>query len=203
MGITERKERDKQEMRQKILDAAMHMFLEEGYNKTSIRNIAEMIEYSPATIYLYYKDKDELLYAVQKMAFDKLLETFDKEANDPDPMLRLAQICRSYVHFGLANPELYDLMFIIRAPMNVDDAIHKTNGRDCFSIVFECLQECMSKNLLRFEDPRIGILSVWSMGHGLVSLEVRCRLKVLEIAEGDVKALLDQSIEDYIRLIKR
>jgi len=61
----------------------------------------------------------------------------------------------------------------------------------------------MSKNLLRFEDPRIGMLSLWSMGHGLVSLEVRCRLKVLEIAEGDVRALLDQSIEDYIRLIKR
>ena len=179
------------------------MFLEEGYNKTSIRNIAEMIEYSPATIYLYYKDKDELLYEVQKTAFDKLLETFDNEASDPDPMLRLAQICRSYVRFGLENPELYDLMFIIRAPMNVDEKIHQTNGRDCFSIVLECLTECMSKNLLRFEDPRIGMLSLWSMGHGLVSLEVRCRLKVLEIAEGDVRALLDQSIEDYIRLIKR
>jgi len=203
MGITERKERDKQEMRQRIIDAAMHMFLEEGYNKTSIRNIAEMIEYSPATIYLYYKDKDELLYEVQKTAFDKLLETFDNEASDPDPMLRLAQICRSYVRFGLENPELYDLMFIIRAPMNVDEKIHQTNGRDCFSIVLECLTECMSKNLLRFEDPRIGMLSLWSMGHGLVSLEVRCRLKVLEIAEGDVRALLDQSIEDYIRLIKR
>jgi len=203
MGITERKERDKQEMRQKILDAAMHMFLDEGYNKTSIRNIAEMIEYSPATIYLYYKDKDELLYAVQKMAFDKLLETFDQEAIDPDPMVRLAQICRSYVHFGLKNPELYDLMFIIRAPMNVDEKIHQTNGRDCFTIVFDCLQQCMEKNLLRFDDPRVGILSIWSMGHGLVSLQVRCRLKVLEIAEGDVESLLNQSIEDYIRLIKR
>jgi AcrR family transcriptional regulator len=203
MGISERKERDKQEMRQRIIDAAMQMFLEEGYNKTSIRNIAETIEYSPATIYLYYKDKDELLYEVQRQAFEKLFDTFETEATDPDPMMRLEQICKSYVRFGLANPELYDLMFIIRAPMNVDEKIHATNGKDCFSIVYECLRECMDKNLVRFEDPNVGMLSIWSMGHGLVSLEVRCRLKVLDLAEGDTAALLDRSIEAYLAIIKR
>lgn len=203
MGISERKERDKQEMRQRIIDAAMYMFLEEGYNKTSIRNIAEAIEYSPATIYLYYKDKDELLYEVQRQAFDKLYETFMKEASDPDPLVRLEQICKSYVRFGVANPELYDLMFIIRAPMNVDEKIHQTNGKDCFQIVFDCLEECMIKNLIKFEDPRIAVLSIWSMGHGLVSLQVRCRLKVLDLAEGDIPELLDRSIEAYLGIIKR
>ena len=203
MGISERKERDKQEMRQRIIDAAMYMFLEEGYNKTSIRNIAEAIEYSPATIYLYYKDKDELLYEVQRQAFDKLYDTFMQEASDPDPLVRLEQICKSYVRFGLANPELYDLMFIIRAPMNVDEKIHQTNGKDCFQIVFDCLEECMVKNLVKFEDPRVAVISIWSMGHGLVSLQVRCRLKVLDLAERDIPELLDRSIEAYLGIIKR
>ena len=53
-------------MKKLIIDAALRMFVEDGYEKTSIRNIADKIEYSPGTIYLYYKDKDELLYAVQK-----------------------------------------------------------------------------------------------------------------------------------------
>lgn len=203
MGIVERKEREKQEMRQRIIDAAMHMFLEEGYNKTSIRNIAEAIEYSPATIYLYYKDKDELLYAVQKEAFDKLLETFEKEATATDPLLRLEQIGKSYLRFGMDNPELYDLMFIIRAPMNVDEHIHQTNGRDCFSIVMETLGECIEKGLLRYEDPRTAMLSFWSIGHGLVSLVVRCRLKVLELAETDIDDLLRKVIDEYLNLIKR
>jgi AcrR family transcriptional regulator len=202
MGIVERKEREKQEMRQRIIDAAMHMFLEDGYNKTSIRNIADAIEYSPATIYLYYKDKDELLYEVQRQAFDKLMETFEKEATNPDPLLRLSEISKSYVRFGLDNPELYDLMFIIRAPMNVDEKIHQTNGRDCFSFAAQTLQECMEKGLVRFEDPRTAILSFWSMGHGLVSLQVRCRLKVLDIAEGDINHILDKSINEYLELIK-
>lgn len=203
MGITERKEREKQEMRQRIIDAAMHMFLEDGYNKTSIRNIAEAIEYSPATIYLYYKDKDELLYEVQRQAFDKLYDTFEREASDPDPWKRLEQICKSYVRFGLENEELYDLMFIIRAPMNVDEKIHETNGRDTFGFAMNCLTECMEKGLVRFEDARTGMLSIWAMGHGLVSLQVRCRLKVLDMAEGDVPASLDECIETYLRLIKR
>jgi AcrR family transcriptional regulator len=53
MGISDRKEREKQEMKQLIIDAAMRMFVEDGYEKTSIRNIADKIEYSPGTIYLY------------------------------------------------------------------------------------------------------------------------------------------------------
>ncbi|TDW96114.1 TetR/AcrR family transcriptional regulator [Dinghuibacter silviterrae] len=203
MGITERKEREKQEMRQRIIDAAMHMFLEDGYNKTSIRNIAEAIEYSPATIYLYYKDKDELLYEVQRQAFDKLFDAFQREATDPDPWTRLTQICKSYVRFGLANEELYDLMFIIRSPMNVDEKIHETNGKDCFGYVTDCLVECIKKGLVRFDNPHIGMLSIWSMGHGLVSLQVRCRLKVLDMAESDVDTLLDHAIETYLSQIKR
>ena len=75
MGILERKERDRVEMRERIINVAIEMFVKEGYEKTSIRNIAEKIEYSPATIYLYYKDKDELLYDVQAQAFEKLDET--------------------------------------------------------------------------------------------------------------------------------
>lgn len=203
MGISERKEREKQEMRQRIIDAAMHMFLEDGYAKTSIRNIAEAIEYSPATIYLYYKDKDELLYEVQRQAFDKLFDTFDREAIAADPLERLEQICHSYVRFGIANPELYDLMFIIRAPMNVDEKIHQTNGKDCFQVVVDCLVECIQKKLVRFEDPNVGVLSLWSMGHGLVSLDVRCRLKVLDLAEGDIPSLLDKAIQTYMDMIKR
>jgi len=78
MEVTERKEREKTEMRELITAAAMKMFLEDGYAKTSIRGIADAIEYSPGTIYLYFKDKDELLYEVQADAYGRLLEVFQK-----------------------------------------------------------------------------------------------------------------------------
>lgn len=202
MGISERKEREKLEMRKRILDAAMAMFLADGYDKTSIRNIAEKIEYSPATIYLYFKDKDELLYEVQKEAFLKLNETFDREVVADEPLERLRQLCRSYVTFGKNNPELYDLMFIIRAPMNVVDE-HQMweNGSNSFDTLVAILKECIEKKLIRYNDVMIAALSVWAMGHGLVSLDVRCRFKVMKMQEADIYKAIDFSIEEFLRVI--
>lgn len=72
MGVADRKEREKEEMKTKILEAAKKLFLDHGFEKTSIRNIAEEIEYSPGTIYLYFKDKNELLFALHQEAFQGL-----------------------------------------------------------------------------------------------------------------------------------
>lgn len=203
MGILERKERDRVEMRERIIDVAIEMFVKDGYEKTSIRNIAEKIEYSPATIYLYYKDKDELLYDVQAQAFEKLGQTFSEKIDAKDPLKRLEQIMKTYVWFGKKNPELYDLMFIIRAPMNVvGDTEDWRNCHDAFGTLVQCLTECIEKKLVRFNDPMVAAVSVWSMGHGLVSLDLRDRLKVTEMNEEEIAATIEKSVKEYFKLIK-
>ena len=65
MGVKERREREKESLRQDILDVAREMFATEGYESVSMRKIADKIEYSPTTIYLYFKDKNELFYALK------------------------------------------------------------------------------------------------------------------------------------------
>lgn len=202
MGISERKEREKIDKKQLIRSAAMKMFLEDGYAKTSIRNIADAIEYSPGTIYLYYKDKDELLYEVQRDAYGKLLEEFKTKAKHKDPVKRLMQIGKTYVSFGLENPELYDLMFIIRAPTNVDEQLHKDNGGDSFDYLMTCLKECIDKDLLRVTDLKLCALQTWSVAHGLVSLNLRCRLKMV-LEEKDMAKSLGSAIESYVKLLIR
>jgi len=202
MGISERKEREKTDKKQLIRSAAMKMFLEDGYAKTSIRNIADAIEYSPGTIYLYYKDKDELLYEVQRDAYLKMLEEFKIKAKHKDPVKRLLQIGKTYVTFGLENPELYDLMFIIRAPMNVDEELHKDNGGDCFGYLLDCLKMCIDKDLLRVTDLEQAALQCWAMAHGLVSLNLRCRLKIVA-EEKEMPKVLAAAMEGYLQqLIK-
>lgn len=203
MGITERKERERQEMRERIIRGAMQMFLEEGYEKTSIRNIAEKIEYSPATLYLYYKDKDELLYEVQRLAFGKLIAVFNEQATAKDPLERLEQICLAYVNFGRDHQEMYDLMFIIRAPMNVVDEAHTwTNGHEAFNFLVQCITECMALQLLRYKHVMTAVLSVWAMGHGLVSLDIRCRFKVMQMSDHEIKDAIHEAITQYLDIIK-
>lgn len=201
MGISERKEREKTEMKKLITDAAMKTFLADGYDKTSIRNIAESIEYSPGTIYLYYKDKDELLYEVQRQAYGELLAVFRANAKSSDPLERLAQLGRSYIDFGLENPELYDLMFIIRAPTNVDENKFEDNGAATFAYLSSCLEECIEAGLLIFKAPQQAVLQVWSMVHGLVSLNLRCRLKVWNKDQQDIRQVLHQAHEEYLKTI--
>jgi AcrR family transcriptional regulator len=200
MGISERKERDKSDMKRLIRSAAMKMFLEDGYSKTSIRKIAESIEYSPGTIYLYYKDKDELLYEVQRDAFGKLLEQFKAKAKHKDPLKQLLQIGKVYVNFGMEHPELYDLMFIIRSPMNVDEKLHEDNGGATYFYLIDCLKKCFEKDLLRVNDIDEAGLQVWAMAHGLVSLNLRCRLKMLT-EEKTVQQTLNDALENYLKLL--
>ncbi|HYQ86264.1 MAG TPA: helix-turn-helix domain-containing protein, partial [Bacteroidota bacterium] len=71
MTVAARKMREKEEMKTLVLETAMKLFLDEGFGNVSIRRIAENIDYSPATIYLYFKDKDEILFALHSAGFEE------------------------------------------------------------------------------------------------------------------------------------
>jgi len=204
MGIIERREREKEDMRNRIIDAAMEMFTTEGYEAASIRKIADKIEYSPATIYLYYKDKDELLYDVQAECFDILVQHFKKAAIAKDPYERLQQICTAYVKFGWEHPEMYDLMFTIKAPMNkVHENDSWKNADDTFGCFMRAIHECMELGLLRFDNIYQAALSIWSFGHGLVSLHNSCRMTIMQMSEEQLNVAIINANENYLKTIKK
>src|SRR5687768_14097475 len=112
----DRRERERHEMRERIIDAARKLFVTEGYDKTTLRRIAEDIEYTPGAIYAYFKDKDSILYAVHERGFvelgRRLASTVAGAANPRDALERVG---REYIAFARDNPEMYDLMFIAQA----------------------------------------------------------------------------------------
>ena len=207
MGITERKEREKLEMRELIIDAATRMFLEDGYEKTSIRNIAEKIEYSPATIYLYFKDKDELFFAIHEIGFEKLLKQMEKAKTIKDPLERLHQIGIIYIEFALKNPEYYDLMFIMRAPMNsikenLGDAPCWQYGETVFNLLLATITESIEKKQLKIQNPMIAAMSTWAAVHGLVSLHIRDRYGVMDLTFEQTREMMLTSLAEYVRIMK-
>ena len=104
MGISERREREREEVRRKILEAARDLFMAEGYERVTMRRIAEAIEYSPTTIYNHFKDKDDLVNALCHEEFAQLLAVVDVRAPAGDPVEWIRQIGAAYAAFGLANP---------------------------------------------------------------------------------------------------
>ncbi len=127
MGISERKEREKHEKRRMILDTAIQLFIDEGYENVSIRKIADKIEYSPATIYLYFQDKDEILSNLQQEGFVKFYNFLHQAESVTDPRERVKELGRMYVRFGLEHPEYYDLMFYSQSS---DEKIRRNKGVD-------------------------------------------------------------------------
>ncbi|MCU0449369.1 MAG: TetR/AcrR family transcriptional regulator [Bernardetiaceae bacterium] len=202
MGILERKEREKQEMRERILHTASQMFLEEGYDKTSIRGIAERIEYSPAAIYLYFKDKNEIFVAIHDRAFDLLFSKLAQANLEANPFARLCHMGGLFVGFALENPELYDLMFIMREPMDAlcQREMDWDKGFRSFNFLRETLRECMEAGLMKPMDLDVAAVSVFSFVHGVTSLIIRGRFKMYPAEQH--QALVEQSLQNMLELMR-
>jgi AcrR family transcriptional regulator len=202
MGILERKEREKHEMRLKILETAKQIFIEEGFEKASIRAIADRIEYSPATIYLYFKDKNELFFSLHEMGFEKLILEMTNAIegiNDPVEELRVRGF--AYMKFAFQNPEMYDLMFIQNAPMeSMKDSEVWTCGHRCFTLMCETIERCMESKAIRINNLYIAAMSIWSFMHGLVSLKIRNRFQKFEGVE--LEELMNGSVDQMVQLLK-
>ena len=116
MGIKERQGRERQAVRQAILDAARDLFVSEGYRNVSIRKIAERIEYSPAAIYSYFPSKDEIFFALSEEGFrrlnDKVAASVQGQA---DPLEQLRASWWAYYEFSKENREFFELMFVDRS----------------------------------------------------------------------------------------
>jgi Transcriptional regulator len=202
MSITERKEREKQEMRDLILNTAKEMFLKEGYEKTSLRKIANKIDYSPTTIYLYFKDKSDIFHALMEIGFSILLGEFSKAMTIDDPYERLRAIGAVYITFAFENAEFYDLMFIMRSPM---EKVHKETDWDAGKRTFMCLQqtvdECIKKKLIKSSNPDTTSLMFWAHVHGLVSLKIRERM--IMFPQKQLNQLILETTNELMGLAKR
>jgi AcrR family transcriptional regulator len=181
MGIIDRKVREKQEMRKAILDSAMKLFLEEGFANVSIRKIADKIEYSPATIYLYFHDKDEILYALHVEGFEELFRRQQAVLKIRDPRERLRKHGEIYVRFGLENPEYYNLMFIMRSPVKkVSETGEWQIGVRSYEFFKAEVEAAMNANVLKRMDSQVATFGLWSLAHGIVALILRNRCPMLD-----------------------
>lgn len=81
-----KKGKQKADVKKLILSAAKKLFIEEGYRETSIRKIAAEIGYSPTTIYIYYKDKNDIVYALHQEGFSMLKTFFSALQIVEDPL---------------------------------------------------------------------------------------------------------------------
>lgn len=178
MGVKERREREKSETRDKILDAARELFVTEGYEGVSMRKVAEKIEYSPAAIYVHFSDKQELFEELCARDFLSFAELFRQAAEEPDPLERLTKAGMVYINFAIQFPNHYRLMFMTPHPQSVavceDEEIKGNPNMDSYAFLMACVKDALTTGRFRDDltDPELVAQTLWAGVHGLVSLEI-------------------------------
>src|SRR5947209_18721130 len=111
MGIKQRREREKQEVRQGIRTAAPEIARQEGWQSVTIRKVAERIEYSPPTINKYFENKEDILLELLREGFRQLSAALRRAwESTEDPEQRLMNIVETYWQFPMSQPEVYRVM---------------------------------------------------------------------------------------------
>ena len=196
MGIQERKDREKAEMRKMILTAAIQLFIQEGYESVTIRKIADRIEYSPGTIYTYFKDKDSIFYALHVEGFDMLYQKQLSIQGINDPRERLLAHGRAYIEFAIENPEYYDIMFVISGPQEIICMKEDwTQGQRSYDLLKRNVAECKAIGLFKDEVAEAVAFFLWSTVHGIASLLIRRGYALNNMYDQDSSAMIESSLK--------
>lgn len=209
MKVSEKKAKRVEDVRGLILNAAKKLFVQEGYHSTSIRKIASAIGYSPTTIYLYYEDKADIVYALHKEGFAMLKMMFTSLLTVESPFERLKALGKTYLHFAIEHPDYYQVMFILKDPMDYLDARYTDEcweeGKQTFGLLVSTVEECQRTGYFINEDPELFALQAWALVHGLSSLFLTSRLQKVCTDDkiGDSgENLLESVFKTYIKFLE-
>lgn len=159
MGIKERKEKEKSAMKQLIVNTATDLFMQGGIDHVSIRNIAGIIEYSPATIYLYFSDKDEIIAQLKNNFISDFLSKLKEYGFIKDHFSRLVNFSNSWIDYAVTNPNKYNLIFNDSKLLLQEDIIYLQ--------LFEITSECIHTNRLQRMPRQEAALMILSFLHGM------------------------------------
>lgn len=172
MGISERRIRQKEQVRSSILKASWELVLQEGWQALSIRKIAEAIEYSVPVIYDYFENKEAILLELTKQGFQILnSELVKAKKRSADPEKQIEAMAYSYWEFAFEHKAYYQVMYGLGMPSC--ETVNQINELSTFSeLVSQPIRDLIAKSNNPKTDPFLKLHTFWSMLHGLISINM-------------------------------
>jgi AcrR family transcriptional regulator len=175
-AAVERRDRNRQEMRETILSSARRILFEQGVASLSMRAVARDMGYSPAALYEYFPSKAVLC---QSLFFEganglagwmrAVMESFSEDARASDITDAMAHAYRSY---ALHNRELYLLVFSNPVPDFVPAEGDRRKASDGFELLTEAILKGARQGEMDVDNPVSGAIAAWAVVHGFVMLEI-------------------------------
>ena len=181
MGTKERRDRERDEVRTKILDAARRLFGEQGYEAVSMRKIAEAIEYSPTAIYAHFKDKAALMHELCREDFGQMNAANPGALQVADPVERIRQLGLHYIRFATTHPNHFRLMFMTKPSpeMVMSEGQMHEDGKgdpntDGYALLKMSIEQAMAQGRLLPHLRDVDLLTqlLWAGVHGVAALHI-------------------------------
>jgi AcrR family transcriptional regulator len=207
MGLKERRNREKEERKRQILDAARDLLFAEGLQATSVNKIAKNAELGVGTIYSYFKNKEEIFAALQQEGIE-LLHARAKKAisREKDASDRLRAIAGSYLDFSNENRDYFDIInYFLSSPGTLlGDELKETidqRGNQIISLIVTTIEEGISAGEFCEVNGRKFAMMFWAAIHGLILFS---KLRTTILKGEDYPELVGYSVDYLIdSLIKK
>ena len=195
MGITERRLRQKEEVRSSILSTAWRMVKEEGWQSLSIRKIADAIEYSVPVIYDHFENKETIMLEFAKEGFQLLSKRIQKaKEKSNNPAEQIKAIADAYWNFAFKNKEHYQLMYGLGMQgCEIEKCFPEKS--DFRSAVLEPITTLISKSKNPGVNPCLKYFTFWSILHGLISIKSMNS----NVSDEVNKMVMDDAVEGFIK----
>jgi AcrR family transcriptional regulator len=195
LGIKERRQRQRQQLREGILSAAREIARAEGWQAVTIRRIAGLIEYSPPVLYEYFDSKEDLLLELVRIGYAAQLRAIEeaRDASD-DPEEVLLEMTRAYLRFAFDSPDLYQVMYGLGGVSFPVGELTK-EGEKIGNTIAEVVEEVLRKNGKPVEDVWDKVTLPWATLHGLLALRMAGRFVV---GEEELERLAELATRDSI-----
>lgn len=196
MSIKERRDAEKVEMKMKIRNAAIEIIDQEGYEKLSIRKIATRIDYSPTTIYLYYKDKAEIITDMSDELYNKVLNNVVTILNEDTVMSvdkKVHKIMRALIRGLCGEPEM--VKAILYSGVNVifaNDSDDSTPNNSGISMLDNIFADGIAQNVFR---PNI-VNTSWMIVSALLGFTISSIENQTYLTDN-----FNQLIDDFVNIL--
>lgn len=208
MGIAERREREKQQRWNDILDAAQSIFFEKGYNTSKMDDVAEKAELSKGTLYLYFKSKEELYFGLTLRALNDLRQRFQNVINQKaNGLEKIKKIGEAYYNFSIEEPDFFKTIAQFEIAQLEADAVAETVSQKCHEegqgvlhLVALALEEGIKDGSIRSDiDPMKTAFLLQGMSTGFIQLMSRERFHIEKLEKINPNELR----YEFVKMIQR
>jgi AcrR family transcriptional regulator len=198
-----------EQVRMRILDAALSIIIKEGFDALTMRKLASRIGMTAPNIYNYFSSKDELYISIVIRGFEMLHNNLKAAYQSyEDPLSRALSLTNAYMNFGIENSAHYEIMFSRATPKYNDyvgtpyeklSAMEYRISMEIAQLAMKAVSELMGGDVSPEDDGVVqNVIRIWSTLHGMVSL---FNSQIIGYVARDAKSVYEKIIDNLVKSI--